>query len=464
MLRFFKFFIFLSNVLLILCLYHEKIGNYDVILYGKHYFLIQNGSRASFPDRYTKLVLAPAPMYPLLTRDVFKALGEHRIPSLFDNQPNDRFLSLPHSKAILSIEKVFPNILNPSFLYWNNKIVISFRCSYTHSKILILSKVSSTSTVEEDIEMLKKLDVSSLTSVSLEFYGEDPRIVTTGVYTQSTNSYQRLFVILCFRSHKFLPELTMEYAEVALNQSNNDIPYFLNSTSHYINIEGELSNEDQKNWMPFEPIEPIKDPSSHPLLYVTCIHPHRIAEVSYTPSDSSSSLFPNTTERANAVFGRTLAITKGHHRTWPYGHLRGGSQALLIDNQFYLTFFHSSTEPIHPVVNKTYVMGAYTFCPYYPYKILSMSDFPIIHQSMYEGKWHNLAKSYMLIDYIVFPMSFFLGVNRTLYLTFGKQDQDGWITKMNLDELLKSLVSTNHGCSKIDSKHNNHSVPIHSHH
>jgi hypothetical protein len=320
----------------------------------------------------------------------------------------------------------------------------------------------------------------------ITFLGEDPRLIVTPA---SEEEPQRLFVVSSFRSEGFQPEIIVEYAEVMIDKTTK-LPYFQNSTFYYINLLEEDPIEDyQKNWIPFVP---AKLPSvkhlvefhhNHPLLYVHSIHPHRIVEVSIIPNtsfssspsswrkkqknrnrrdrkkqssvasstDSSSSstaidLSPSTIEKPNAVWGRTIANTADFIPNWPYGHLRGGTPAILINNSFYLTFFHSSTEPVYPDVNKTYVMGAYTFCPTFPYSILAMSPYPIIHQSMYEGKWPYMPFAVAICDYIVFPMSFFLINDSLLYLTYGKQDVEGWIAKMDISELLKSLVLTKNRC------------------
>ena len=55
---------------------------------------------------------------------------------------------------------------------------------------------------------------------------------------------------------------------------------------------------------------------------------------------------------------------------WNYGQIRGGSQAIQINNQF-LTFFHSST--LTKRNKRHYYMGAYTFEASYPFAISAIS-------------------------------------------------------------------------------------------
>jgi hypothetical protein len=64
-----------------------------------------------------------------------------------------------------------------------------------------------------------------------------------------------------------------------------------------------------------------------------------------------------------------------------------------------------------------------------------MSPEPIIADSMMNV---SLGWSYKVIDFIVFPMGFFYD-DTYLYLSYGKNDKDGWIVKFNLTGLLDSL-------------------------
>lgn len=42
-------------------------------------------------------------------------------------------------------------------------------------------------------------------------------------------------------------------------------------------------------------------------------------------------------------------------------------------------------------------------------------------------------------DYILYPMGFYLE-DENITLSFGRNDQEGWVGLINLDELLNSLV------------------------
>jgi len=73
--------------------------------------------------------------------------------------------------------------------------------------------------------------------------------------------------------------------------------------------------------------------------------------------------------------------------SWPHGRIRGGSPALLIDNE-YLAFFHSSFSSGGAY---WYVMGAYTFESKPPFCAIKISQHPILFSSLYDTPLSELA-------------------------------------------------------------------------
>ena len=65
-----------------------------------------------------------------------------------------------------------------------------------------------------------------------------------------------------------------------------------------------------------------------------------------------------------------------------WGTIRGGTAALLVDNE-YLTFFHSC---ITQGIDRIYVFGAMTFENKFPFSIKRISRFPIISREFYTHK------------------------------------------------------------------------------
>jgi len=122
---------------------------------------------------------------------------------------------------------------------------------------------------------------------------------------------------------------------------------------------------------------------------------------------------------------------------WPYGDVRGGTNAVFLpDKGVYLAFLHSAGH-IPGLFMKTYVMGAYTFSAEPPFRVLSMSPYPIMPHRFYDGPWHPIKNRQ--IDYCIFPMSLMVEKDDVL-LSFGYQDQRGYLAKIKLQKLLDTLV------------------------
>jgi predicted GH43/DUF377 family glycosyl hydrolase len=116
-----------------------------------------------------------------------------------------------------------------------------------------------------------------------------------------------------------------------------------------------------------------------------------------------------------------------------YGQPRGGTPAIRIGDR-YLTFFHSS------FINRAdhrvwYVMGACTFTVSQPHGILSVSEKPILFESIYDTKnaHHSALKKCVL-----FPMSVEKEDN-LLHVCCGENDSGVKMVTIDLKTLLQSL-------------------------
>jgi len=217
-----------------------------------------------------------------------------------------------------------------------------------------------------------------------------------------------------------------------------------------ININFKLESQgDQKNWTPFmvSSSSEEKDMATaavrDKILFIGSVDPHRVIRTVPTKYNQH-------------VYGETVALTQHGNVAnisdlWKWGELRGGTTAALVEQgdglpPVYLTLFHASNDPPRTGdVLRTYVFGAYTFCASAPHKILKISSSPIAHESMFQGPWTNLPLSFYHIDYVAFPMSF-IADGDVLHLTYGKQDQDGWMAQLSLKRLLDSLSVVNDQC------------------
>jgi len=193
----------------------------------------------------------------------------------------------------------------------------------------------------------------------------------------------------------------------------------------------------QKNWVPFIYNDSINFIESHsPMHVVKLEHP-----VDFGNFDNYKSTLLTT-----------VSSTQEDSLQWNFGGIRGGTPAHLINPEEYLTFFHSMSHlPGNP--KSTYFMGALTLSSSPPFRIVRISQVPLVNKHLYEGPWsRNRFK-----DYIVFPMGYVFIFNSTQVLTdiaaridyqsvdvllsFGYQDYQGWTAKMNLDELIKSMIT-----------------------
>ena len=121
---------------------------------------------------------------------------------------------------------------------------------------------------------------------------------------------------------------------------------------------------------------------------------------------------------------------------WGHGHMRGGTQALLVGGAYYLSFFHTATH-LKGSSYTTYFMGAYAFTRDSPFSLLAVSRYPIVDDSLYTGPW-NTRFTNRMIDYVVFPMHFYLR-GAWLHLTVGHQDASGKLLSLPLDDVVRGM-------------------------
>jgi predicted GH43/DUF377 family glycosyl hydrolase len=117
--------------------------------------------------------------------------------------------------------------------------------------------------------------------------------------------------------------------------------------------------------------------------------------------------------------------------------MRGGSPAMRLSDgdetrePYYLSFFHSSIKVNQGIL--TYFMAAYRFESNPPFAITHISKEPIMHPLFINetiGGW-----AYKYVDYINFPMGFTVSGSH-IYVSYGRNDKDGWILKLDKAGLL----------------------------
>ena len=180
----------------------------------------------------------------------------------------------------------------------------------------------------------------------------------------------------------------------------------------FLDFEGESPAKTEKNWVPFE--------YEGELMFSYSVNPHRV-------------LHP--------IFGTQFCESVADTRftaNWDWGGLRGGSQAIKIGDE-YLSFFHCSRNmPSSHSKGKTilhYFMGAYTFSATPPFEVIRMSPEPVIGDHFYDGPAYKTWKPLR----VVFPCGLAIQGD-TLWISYGKQDHEVWVAKIDTHKLLNSLI------------------------
>ena len=344
--------------------------NETMFRWGRKHYLVHENVRHMFLDRYTMQVYGfDLSMCAPMSNEMFATTkeGEH-ITSVWDHHPNQKILQLVDSKKTLLQDQymVLP-FLNPSILYRRDKKdwLISWRSDPNTFRVVRIDEFNHTSSsinMKDSVSWLtdkaKELSAEHCPYPFIDIKGEDPRlfIMSSGqVYAAYARRYPRR-----------IPEIRMSYVELFITKTSITIDDIVDIT---LNDESEKMH-DQKNWSPFE--------YNNKLHFIGLIWPHRIIAVDIDPKHTwvgSGKIVANSNMDSSTF-------------SWSYGQLRGGTPAIRIQEDLFLTFFHSSIDP-PPVgdVLKTYVMGAYTFRADGQFKIVAISPEPIVEETMYNGKW-----------------------------------------------------------------------------
>ena len=222
------------------------------------------------------------------------------------------------------------------------------------------------------------------------------------------------------RRFRQLPEIRMVHTELYFDDMDDSKKIDVDEIVDLEMVDNVEHFHDQKNWTPFE-FEGF-------MYYINSIWPFQVVNITVDEKRP-------WVAQANMITSIAFHNIKSH---WEYGHIRGGTPALPIGNNTYLSFFHSSS-----TTNRlqTYVFGAYTFIAKSgpAFMLSSLSRIPIADVSFYEGKWKEQMGAAAFIDYVTFPMSFFIEEG-FVFVLVGQQDKEGSLIKLKLTTLLESLI------------------------
>lgn len=298
----------------------------------------------------------------------------------------------------------YTHAFNPSIIRWEDKILMSFRTIPKNSKInsFCSSADSFIGLVFLDDDF-NPCGPAQILDFDCDYQRpEDARLVKVGcslylVYSDNRNCHLN---DEGFRMH--VTEIIICDDKIRLGHTDS-ILYF----------EGEDKLRREKNWAPFD--------YEGNLLMAYSLASHKI-------------LYPvPLTDRAESV------CTTEANFEWNMGELRGGTPACMDDDE-YLAFFHSS-KIMNTVHSKGldiphYFIGAYTFNKEPPFEITQISKEPIIAEGFYEGEeyapyWHPVS--------VVFPCGFITD-EHYIYMSYGRQDHEIWIVKLDKKGLKQSLI------------------------
>lgn len=294
----------------------------------------------------------------------------------------------------------FPGAFNPSITRWRNSLLMCFRVR--NSKMVSTFEMGFV-WLDKHFNPISTPRILTIHNNTSSFYkNQDPRIITLN---------EHLYII--YSNFTKIDKVITRRMFIAPVQYEND-SFFITKPLCLDPFEGS-GKRWEKNWVPFN--------YNGNILLGYSILPHRIL----TYSDSGTC--------------KTISSTRSSIN-WDWGHLRGGTPASIVDDE-YLGFFHSSKKltTVHSngIHMPHYVMGAYTFSTSPPFKITRISPEPIIGKKFYNGPAYNTWKPLR----VVFPGGYVFD-KQYIWVVYGRQDFEIWVVKLDKEGLFKSLIP----CSK----------------
>jgi len=295
----------------------------------------------------------------------------------------------------------YPGAHNPSIVKYNDDYILTFRYLPNRFDLPWISYIGVVLLDEsfEPISSVQLLD-TRLYSKETPSQSEDARIfVCNGKYYVVYNDNTEVtFPSMWDRRDMYIAELICENNQFILQK-----PIKLIHETKFSRVLW------QKNWSPFE--------WNNMLLFSYSVNPHEVV-----CSNVDSGLCKPLYETYQPI-------------QWYLGHLKGGTPAQKIGDEYYLAFFHSGIYTTSTCSNHRdlwhYYMGAYTFSAEPPFTMTRISTSPIDAPSFYT--FSNYDKR------IIYPGGFVVE-GSTVYLAYGKDDSEIWIATIDLNNLLGSMV------------------------
>lgn len=307
------------------------------------------------------------------------------------------------SDFILETKKIeipgYSDAFNPAIIRWNGAYLMCFRI---RDPLTAFTNQIATIWLDDGFNPIGRPSLLSIqfSTPFLPAMTQDPRLVQAG---------HKLYIVFNDMVKIGNGQIRRMYIG---EMQEADGRFIVNEPQALLKFEGENENKHEKNWVPFE--------FGGQLHLSENINPHHVLRTTSEP-----------------YVCETLAFS---HETlqWDWGILRGGTPALR-DGEEYLAFFHSSkTVPTVQSEGKNiqhYVMGAYTFQGHPPFKLTRISPVPIIAHTFYKEPYYKTWKPLR----VVFPSGFVFD-DKHIWVSYGRQDHEVCIIKLDKEALYKSLV------------------------
>lgn len=316
------------------------------------------------------------------------------------------------SRMIRRVDFLATGIKNPSFVRWNDQ---HFMVGITNNYGLAIQGqlsfwLSSNYSYGDSQHSFKS--ISYLNSLSLQ--GLDPRVLAINE-TFAVMLYSKKEVY----SKKEIGWYTMVLAELTVSNGNYSVKARDLVFHKSIEYWPRSFHDSEKNWCPFI--------FNGTFLMIQSLNPLQILTV-----NESLAFEPGVnTSVAVQVFSTAPRLSLDG---WEWGDLRGGTNALYIPGyDVFLTFFHSRPKMFGSDL-VTYYFGGVVFSSLPPFRLLSISNAPIVDDRFYNGPWlHKKA------CYAPYPTSLSLVYN-DLKIVLGFQDYYAHIITLDLDIFMQSLV------------------------
>lgn len=413
------------------------------IVDGRKSYLVLNNLRHEFPDCFSMMAYGfncynsmghtefsrlRSPVYP--SNEEFSRMNiSDPLISRWDNHDNKVMLALNTSYLILESHLLFKKtnaaaLYRPQFKDW----LISCR----GERMLRVGTESvnlSTPLSEVAAWLMNALQSPSTQSKSfnyLEMKEEDLRFLGT--------ADGRYFSV--FNRHNHAGKLISVYNELYTNFTNTTAPTF--ACSDIVVAE---SGRDEKNWTPFD--------FRSQLYFLVSIWPFHVVRLNI--SEHNPQVGTPVLHTFEELDFRTCFLFPWSERERGLV-LRGGTQAVHIGNHTYLGISHSVTNitDANSGALRTYSIGAFTFTAHdhhneesgikAKFKLTGISRVPIADNSWYRGPWMYNPRQFGFIDYVIFPMSIMIDKDN-VFLVYGKQDSQTWISRLSLRAVLDSLLT-----------------------